>query len=148
MTKGSHCSAEHRARISAQTKGKPRPHTAEWNAKIGAANCGRKVSPETREKIAAAQRGTRCHNWKGGRIICERGYVRKHCPDHPYANNMGYVFEHRLVMEAHLGRTLLPSEVVHHINGKTDDNRVENLMLFSTRGEHTRHHKKRVEIFA
>jgi hypothetical protein len=39
------------------------------------------------------------------------------------------VLEHRFVMEQMLGRSLLPKEVVDHINGVRHDNRPENLRL-------------------
>ena len=52
-------------------------------------------------------------------------------PDHPRAGKGQYVFEHILVMERILGRYLLPTESVHHRNGVRDDNRPENLELWT-----------------
>jgi hypothetical protein len=42
------------------------------------------------------------------------------------------IYQHRFVLEQHLGRSLFPWENVHHINGVRDDNRLENLELWST----------------
>lgn len=75
-------------------------------------------------------------NWKGGRISDKEGYVLIHMPDHPHANAAGYMREHRLVMECHLGRILLPNEVVHHKNDRPGDNDISNLELFVNNSEH------------
>ncbi len=44
----------------------------------------------------------------------------------------------RVVMQNHIGRELLPSEVVHHRNGDSEDDRLENLELFNNHAEHMR----------
>lgn len=64
-----------------------------------------------------APRGSGSTNSHGYRTIYVDGIARQ---------------EHRVVMEQHLGRPLLPDETVHHVNGVRDDNRLENLELWST----------------
>ena len=96
-------------------------------------SCGR--TKPVKSAICATCRteaGSANGNWRGGRVRHKRGYVFVHAPEHPRANKRSpYVFEHILVMEQVLGRYLLPHESVHHRNGVKDDNRAENLELWT-----------------
>jgi hypothetical protein len=81
------------------------------------------------------------------RFIDNEGYVRVYVgPEHPMAFSTGYVFEHRLVMANALGRKLEPSEVVHHRNETRDDNRLANLELYASGGEHSAQHNRRRSV--
>ncbi len=71
-----------------------------------------------------------------------QGYVLVYKPAHPKAYCHGSVKRSILVMEQVLGRFLLPSEHIHHINGIRSDDRPENLMVV-TNSEHACLHMKK-----
>lgn len=83
--------------------------------------------------------GHKPFHWKGGRIV-HKGYVMVLKKGHPNGDRDGYVPEHRLVMEESIGRYLDPKEVVHHLNGVRGDNRITNLELLASQGEHMSSH--------
>ena len=77
-----------------------------------------------------ARLGVSNPTWKGGRNLHPSGYVI--LKGSPWGLKPGEsIREHRYMMERKLGRPLLPDETVHHVNGKRDDNRIENLELWS-----------------
>lgn len=115
--------------------------------KASLSEIARQVGTNTRQVKAFLERwgieytpygslGDHNSNWRGGRRIDKDGYVLIHYPDHPHCTRQGYVREHRLVMEASLGRYLLPKEVVHHLDDNHQNNAIENLKLYGSNGEH------------
>lgn len=92
-------------------------------------HCSRKCSGRTMSQL---QSGPANAGWKGGRSCSGgNGYIKVKVTGHPSADNHGYLMEHRLVMETVLGRHLGPKERVHHRNGRRNDNRPENLELWT-----------------
>lgn len=113
--------------------------------KISKANTGRIFSDEINLKKGKANRGklgSETTGWKGGKTSDGHGYILVKRHGHPRADKQGYVKEQILIMEKKLHRYLKKSEVVHHKNRKRDDNRIENLILFSSQGKHIAYHNK------
>ena len=90
-------------------------HMSSLNKKMNS----ERMTPEVREKIRNKRLGS------GSGKNYEKTYGRH---------------THRVVAEHILGRTLLPGEVVHHIDGNKRNNKPSNLMVFSSQGDHARWH--------
>ena len=65
-------------------------------------------------------------NWKGGRVK-QDNYWWVRIQEHPFMDSRGYIREHRLVYEQHYNCILLPYVDIHHIDGNTENNAIENL---------------------
>lgn len=117
-------------------------HPNETKRKIGIKQIGNTntrgyhFSDVSKLKMSLAHQGEKCWNWKGGRVIASNGYVLIKNLNHPFRDKNGYVAEHRLVMEKFLGRYLTKKELIHHLNGIHDDNRIKNLELWTNSHPH------------
>ena len=106
--------------------------------------CSKKCAGRFAVSLATKERDFNGKNnpaWKGG-VKIALGYKYLLKPLHPHSSKEGYVAEHRLIMEKHIGRIINPEEIVHHVNGDKKDNRIENLMLLKNQSEHMLIHYK------
>jgi len=154
MIPGTHHSPEAIRKMSMAKKGKKLPKEHVKN--IIKSLIGRKHTEESKIKMSESAKrlyregrngsrfikGEEHMHWKGGKIF-RHGYIFVKKWDHPHCDSQGYVREHRLIMEKHIGRYLKRTEIVHHNNNCKTDNRIENLRLFENTAAHTRLHMKK-----
>jgi hypothetical protein len=81
-------------------------------------------------------RGKNHYRWKGGFWIDKDGYK---VIDIKRGKKKIRYFEHRKIMEDHVGRKLNPNEDVHHVDGNKLNNSIKNLLLLG-KSEHTKIH--------
>lgn len=85
-----------------------------------------------KQKNKAPKRfGDEANSWKGGFTMHATGYRQIRVDN-------DYIFEHRYLLEKAIGRKFKLGEQTHHINKIKADNRLKNLMLFSSDGAHKR----------
>jgi hypothetical protein len=114
---------------------------------------GKHFSPNTEIKVG--QRiDPRIKGWRY--TISRKGgkkYKELFKPNHPMSDKRGYVREHRYVMSESIGRILIKNEIVHHKDGNTLNNDINNLELMFKRDHdrmntplniHKRWHERRV----
>lgn len=97
--------------------------------------CANKKISATRKRLY----GKSNPGWRGGTIDKDGYVVLGIPPDHKFismATKHGKIREHRLIMAEFLGRCLIPSEIVHHVDGDKKNNAMQNLELFSSQCEH------------
>lgn len=83
------------------------------------------------------------NNWE--ERINLQGYVEIKCKFHPN-NRKGWIFKHRWIFEKKLKRFLRPDEIIHHINGNRQDNRIENLRMFKSDSDHYKAHSNFISL--
>ena len=110
----------------------------------GGRTCSRKCHhayQATRQYVSGKQH----HLWGDGTTIINGYRVVKNAT-HPFCLSTGYVYEHRLVLEPIIGRYLLSTEDVHHVDKNRLNNSVNNLMLFKSRSAHRKFESGKTEI--
>ncbi len=77
--------------------------------------------------------------WVIEKVVSKGDYKYALVPTHPNSTNNGYVLEHRIIAENHLGRLLKKNEIVHHVNENKMDNRRKNLRVMTASSHATVH---------
>lgn len=111
------------------------------NVKYCSNTCSSKATGPKRRKFLDIPQ---CLDSASRKLDKNLGYVRVYAPMHVEDNTWGYVYEHRVIAEQIVGRSLQKDEIVHHKNGKRWDNRSENLEVMN-KHDHAKLHGQRKE---
>ncbi len=96
---------------------------------------------------ASLRKGQNHPSWKGGKTL-KNGYVMVHSPDHPKSDRGGYMPEATLIVERAMGKYLPNGALPHHINGRRNDNRPQNLIVCQDNIYHGLLHQRQKALMA
>lgn len=102
-------------------------------------HCGKKFCPPLESSKYCSSKCSGGH--KRQRFILKKGYKKILMATHPRADGKGYVFEHILIAEKVIGRTLAESEEVHHKDLDKLNNDPSNLVICASHSEHMAFHR-------
>ena len=124
------------------------PRTEDVRRKISEHHKAAGIRPsfEASSKGAKGKFREQSGSWRGGTTISPNGYRWIYRPEQLRAHSNGYVYEHIIVAEEKLGRSLLPGERVHHCDGDRLNNAPDNLEVFASQAEHLHQHAREVGI--
>lgn len=95
------------------------------------------VDPEKTKHVGEAN-----GQWIGGRYVGSNGYICIRIGPNDVRS------EHRVIAERKIGRSLLPEEVVHHIDGNRQNNDPSNLQVLPSHAEHMKIHAQQRKLAA
>ncbi len=109
---------------------------------------GKKHSKETLKKIGKKSKEKFTEKYinhikqkhQGNKKRAINGYILIKDYNHPNKNSHNDILEHIKVMSEFLNRPIKKGEIIHHINMVRDDNRLENLYLYSSIASHVKAH--------
>lgn len=101
-------------------------------------HCGKSFLPPLKTSRYCSSRCSGASRKKP--FIIKKGYRKLLIPAHPRADSKGYVFEHIVVLEATIGRSINSPEEVHHKDYNRANNAANNLVLCASHAEHMSYH--------
>jgi hypothetical protein len=113
---------------------------ADWKEERACVHCGNKFWPPLKQSRYCSIKCSAAARKKP--FILKKGYRKLLIPSHPRADAKGYVFEHIVVVEAVLGRSLKVGEEVHHKDRNRANNAPSNLVVCASHAEHMKLHAR------